>query len=102
MEMKRPVFWALGLCFLALPLQAGPIESACLASPRAGGSSALCGCIQQVADATLTSSDQRRAARFFADPEEAQKVKQSGTNAAEAFWRRYADFGAAAEMVCAG
>ena len=100
--MKHAVLAAVGLVFGALAAKAGPIDTACMASPRGGGSVELCVCIQQVADATLSSSDQRRAAKFFADPEEAQRVKLNDSNAAEAFWQRYADFGAAAEMVCAG
>jgi hypothetical protein len=99
--MKHAVFGAVGLLMLAQTAHAGPIHNACMASPRSGGSAEICGCIQQVADATLSGADQRRAARFFADPEEAQKVKLNDSNAAEAFWQRYADFGAAAEMVCA-
>lgn len=81
---------------------AGPIERACMSSSRQAGSRSLCGCIQQVADVTLSGNDQRRAAKFFTDPEAAQKAKALDSRAAEAFWSRYANFGAAAEMHCAG
>ena len=100
--MKHTVLVAVGLGLLAGSAGAGPIETACMASPRGGATVELCGCIQQVADVTLSSADQRRAATFFADPEAAQKVKLNDSNAAEAFWQRYADFGEAAEMVCSG
>jgi hypothetical protein len=100
--MKHAVLAAVGIGLFAQTAHAGPIENACLASARGGATAALCGCIQQVADVTLTSSDQRRAAKFFADPEQAQRVKVSNSSAAEAFWQRYADFGEAAEMVCSG
>lgn len=100
--MKHAVVAAAGLALLGVAAKAGPIESACMAASRGGATAELCGCIQQVADVTLSSSDQRRAAKFFADPEQAQKVKLSDTGSAEAFWHRYADFGEAAEMVCAG
>ena len=75
---------------------AGPIEQACLRADRAG-SAAVCGCIQQAADMTLRSGDQRRAAKFFADPDQAQKVRMSTTNGDNAFWDRYKNFGATAE-----
>lgn len=87
---------------LAGAASAGPIERACMRSPRQAGSQALCGCIQQVADVMLSGSDQRRAARFFTDPDAAQKAKALDSRAAEAFWTRYANFGAVAEMHCAG
>ena len=40
---------------------AGPIDSACVRSDRARGNAPLCGCIQQVANQTLSRSDQRQA-----------------------------------------
>lgn len=80
---------------------AGPIEQACLRSGREAASRALCGCIQQVADRTLTKSDQRQAAKFFSDPHLAQEVRQSDRSAHEAFWVRYKNFGETAETLCA-
>jgi hypothetical protein len=76
--------------------KAGPIERACMRSVTGNGSPALCGCIQQVADMTLHSSDQRRAARFFTDPQRAQDVRASDTVADNAFWQRYT----AAQQYC--
>jgi hypothetical protein len=81
--------------------QAGTIERACLASDRPK-SRALCGCIQQVADTTLTGRDQRTAARFFTDPHRAQEVRQSDRTRDAQFWRRYQRFGATAEASCRG
>ncbi|HWL56941.1 MAG TPA: hypothetical protein VNQ78_09750 [Paracoccus sp. (in: a-proteobacteria)] len=87
---------------LTTPLAvAGPIDSACIRSERKARSGALCGCIQQVADMTLSRSDQRRAARFFKDAEEAQAVRMSKTDADNAFWNRYKNFAATAEAYCA-
>ena len=58
---------------LTAPLAvAGPIDSACMRSDRRASNRQTCGCIQQVADMTLSRSDQRRAAKFFADAEQAQ------------------------------
>jgi len=79
---------------------AGPIESACNASGRAAASRALCSCIQQVANQTLSRSDQREAARFFRDPQRAQDVRMSQRDRDNAFWQRYRAFGAAAEQRC--
>ena len=90
---------ALMLC--ALPLYANPVEQACNASDRTASRS-LCACIGKVAAATLSGSDQRRAAKFFRDPAEAQKVRASDSRSNEAFWARYSDFGAAAQTYCAG
>ena len=78
---------------------AGPIEQACNASSRSV-SRALCGCIQQVANATLNGSDQRLAATFFRDPHKAQEVRQSDNRTHTVFWQRYKRFGATAESYC--
>lgn len=80
---------------------AGPIEGACLRSGRDVASRALCGCIQEVADMTLKGSDQRRAAKFFRDPELAHQVWVSQSPADDAFWDRYKQFGEMAEAYCA-
>jgi len=92
-----------GLIILcAAPAMAGPIESACLRSDRDAASRQLCGCIQNVADATLTGSDQRLAASFFKDPHRAQEIRQSDSRSHAAFWERYKAFGETAEAYCAG
>ncbi len=80
---------------------AGPIESACMASDR-GGNRSLCGCIQQAADMTLSGGDQRRAAKFFKDPEAAHATWISQSKSDDAFWDRYKSFGQTAESFCAG
>ncbi|SOB94324.1 hypothetical protein [Rhodobacter maris] len=79
---------------------AGPIDGACLQAGRTADR-ALCGCIQQVADATLSRADQRRAAKFFTDPDMAQDVRMSDSRADEDFWLRYKSFAEAAEAYCA-
>jgi hypothetical protein len=80
---------------------AGPIEKACMASDR-GGNRALCGCIQQAADMTLSGGDQRRAAKFFKDPEAAHATWVSQSKSDDAFWDRYKSFGQTAEATCGG
>lgn len=79
---------------------AGPIERACMSSPRQSASFRLCGCIQRVADQTLTRSDQRIAAKFFSDPHRAQEIRQSDNMRHETFWLRYKEFGATAAAAC--
>ena len=80
---------------------AGPIERACMASDR-GGNRALCGCIQQAADMTLSGGDQRRAAKFFKNPEAAHATWVSQRASDDSFWDRYKSFGRTAEAYCAG
>ncbi len=80
---------------------AGPIERACMTSDR-GGNRSLCGCIQQAADQTLSGGDQRRAAKFFKDPDVAHATWVSQSSSDDAFWERYKAFGATAEATCAG
>ncbi len=81
-------------------VEAGAIQRACLQSDRAQGNRALCSCIQQAADRTLSRRDQSRAAKFFRDPHEAQEVRQSNRSDDEAFWLRYKSFGETAEAFC--
>ena len=80
---------------------AGPIQKACMASDR-GGDRTLCSCIQQAADMILSGSDQRRAAKFFKDPEAAHVTWVSQKPSDDAFWERYKSFGQTAEAYCAG
>lgn len=79
---------------------AGPIERACLKSDRKGATRSLCNCVQQVADLTLDSGDQRLAASFFKDPHRAQVIRQSDNSGHERFWKRYKEFGSNAESYC--
>jgi hypothetical protein len=91
---------ALALPLGAAPAAAGPIERACLSSDRKAANRALCGCIQQVADMTLRGADQRRAAKFFRDPDLAHKTWMSKSAGDDAFWDRYKSFGDTAEAYC--
>ena len=101
--MKRILSAALIAAFLApmaVPTFAGPIDRACLSSPRKQKSRSLCSCLQRVANATLSRSDQRTAATFFKKPQLAQDTRQSSNPSKERFWLRYKDFGATAAAVC--
>lgn len=78
----------------------GPISRACMAAGRKQASRARCGCVQAVANQSLTSSDQRRGAKFFDDPHRAQETRQSDNPASEAFWLRWKAFGQTAGRLC--
>ena len=51
---------------------------------------------------TLSGGDQRRAAKFFKDPEAAHATWVSQSASDDAFWERYKSFGQTAEAYCAG
>lgn len=80
----------------------GPVQQACMASDRKARNPRLCGCIQTVANMSLTPTEQRRATKFFADPHLAQEVRQSDSGFNEAFWKRYISFADQAERGCQG
>lgn len=98
--MFNRIVIAAAVYVMTAPLaMSGPIDNACASSGRSA-SSQLCGCIQQVADQTLSRSDQRRAAKFFRDPHEAQVVRSSSNSSDNAFWSRYTRFADTAEAYC--
>jgi hypothetical protein len=82
------------------PTASGPLKNACLASNRKARSSQLCGCIQAVADQSLSRSDQLRAAKFYDDPQAAQDTRQSSRASDERFWDTYSDYSKQAARVC--
>ncbi len=90
----------LALTVMASAAGAGPIETACNRSDRKAANTAVCSCIQQVADSTLRAADQRRAAKFFNNPDKAHKVWMSKSNGDDAFWDRYKNFGQMAQAYC--
>ncbi len=85
---------------LYAPTASGPIKSACLASDRKVRSDYLCGCIQAVANQNLSSSDQRRAIKFYSNPQAAQDIRQSSSAADKRFWKSYSDYAKQAERIC--
>ncbi len=85
---------------LYAPTASGPIKSACLASDRKARSNYLCGCIQAVANGTLSSSEQRRATRFYSDPHSAQEIRQSSRARDQEFWKAYSTYATEANRVC--
>ena len=104
-EMKKSAFIAAMVLAMAMgssAASAGAISNACMKTDRKAANRALCGCIQQVADQSLSRSDQRRAAKFFKDPHSAQEIRQSSNRSDEAFWLRYKAFGERAGALCGG
>jgi hypothetical protein len=85
--------WVLGGCGGGV---SGEIGRACMAGGREAANTQLCACVQGVANQSLTAAEQRRAARFFTDPDEAQEARESGS----AFWERYRAFASQAEAIC--
>jgi phytoene dehydrogenase-like protein len=98
--MRRLILIVALAAFWAPTADAGPIERACRTSGRPQATLALCACIQQAANGTLSRADQRRAVRFFRDPHKAQETRQSSRRADAAFWERYRSFGETAELRC--
>ncbi|MEM7318814.1 MAG: hypothetical protein AAF408_07305 [Pseudomonadota bacterium] len=87
---------------MPLPLEAAPgtINRACRSSDRPNATRQLCGCIQRVANQTLSQSERRTVAKWFADPHRAQEVKMSDRGSDERLWQRYKAFGQLAQAAC--
>lgn len=78
----------------------GDISRACVAADRRDASPALCGCVQQVANQSLSGADQARVVGFFVDPQLAQDTRQSDRVGDERFWVRYRAFTDLASQIC--
>lgn len=78
----------------------GPIQKACQAQGRKAATRARCGCVQAVANQSLSGSDQRRGASYFKDPHKLQVIRQSNNASNERFWRDWKAFGERAEQLC--
>ena len=95
-------FSALLITFLVTgaPLNANPVERACIGSNRSAANPSLCACIGSAARQTLNFGEQRRAARLFDDPDEAEELRMSDNSRDERFWDSYQQFGQTAEQMC--
>lgn len=78
----------------------GDISQACLEADRRAASPALCSCVQQVANQSLSGGDQARAVAFFENPQLAQDTRQSDRPSDERFWDRYRAFTDLASEIC--
>ena len=85
---------------VALPFATGPIYRACQAEGRKAASNARCGCVQAVADQSLSGADQARGAKYFANPGRLQEVRQSDNAGNERFWLAWKAFGQDAAAQC--
>ena len=99
MTRTFPAFLTLFLV-VGAPLDANPVERACMRSGQVAASPSLCACIGSAARDTLTYREQRQAARLFSDPDEAEALRMSSNRRDEAFWDRYRAFGETAEAMC--
>ncbi|WP_037263539.1 hypothetical protein [Roseivivax halodurans] len=88
--------------YMAPSFANGPLKSACLRSDRAQRNPQLCGCIQAVADRSLSNSEQSLAVTFFSDPHRAQEIRQSDRPNHERMWTNYKAFVSRAERSCRG
>ncbi|MBW4707118.1 hypothetical protein KX928_04895 [Roseobacter sp. YSTF-M11] len=88
----------------AIPVSfaSGPIGTACLVHDRPNATRARCGCIQAVADRTLTQQQQKRSVVYFSDPGLLQDVRQSDAPGNARFWEAWKNFAETAETVCRG
>lgn len=80
----------------------GPIQQACQSDGRKAASRARCGCVQAVANQSLSASDQRRGAKYFKNPQALQDVRQSDNASNERFWKAWKQFGQNAAALCSG
>ena len=84
----------------AAPAFAGPAQKACLATERSPGPR-VCACAQQVADQTLSRSDQHIAASIIREPELFVKYQKDSSRRAQGFLTRYRLWGERVEQHCA-
>lgn len=98
LALALAALWGLGAC--GGGRVSGDIGRACIAAGRGEASPQLCSCVQGIADQTLSTGEQRRAAAFFEDPDLAQRMRTSDDPRTERFWERYRAFADYAEAVC--
>lgn len=99
MKLFKLTAVCVALAATVTPAVSGKIERACNKSER-NVSRSTCSCIQNVADAQLSRTDQTLAAKFFKDPQMAQDTRQSDRRSHEVFWKRYKAFGSVAARSC--
>lgn len=99
MRKSFPAFLTLFL-FVGGPLDANPVERACIGTGHTAANPALCTCIGSAAREMLSYREQRQAARLMRDPDEAEALRMSSSRRDEAFWERYRAFGTTAEAMC--
>jgi hypothetical protein len=105
-DMKKLIIAALSAAMLAAaapaPVTAAPgvINRACQKADRKSASPQLCGCIQKVANSSLSMGERRKVAKWFKNPAKAEKVRMSDRGWDELLWKRYKAFGKRANAQC--
>ncbi len=79
----------------------GPIAEACLSSGRQSATAQRCGCVQSVANRTLSEDAQIRGAILFEDPDAVQHLRRSNAASDERFWEAWQVYGERAAKLCA-
>ena len=102
--MKNLIFVILSAAMFAAaaPVVAAPgvINRACQKADRNAATPRLCGCIQKVANSSLSMGERRKVAKWFKDPAKAEKVRMSARGWDELLWKRYKAFGQRAREQC--
>lgn len=100
MILPKLTLAALAISLVPAHAMSGPVGQACLRSDRPAATAALCRCIDQVAEQTLSRRDQGQAAGFFRNPDRAQLVRMHKSPSANAFWARYKNFANMSARYC--
>ena len=78
----------------------GEIYTACRGAGRKEATDQRCGCVQWVANQTLSPAQQVRGAGYFSDQQGLQDTRQSDGAANERFWAAWKEFGQQAGGQC--
>ena len=79
---------------------AGTVQQACLMAQSTKANNRVCRCIQNAADATLSSKDQSLAAAIIRNPDNVTDIKSSKRRTHAQFMDRYSQFGELARAFC--
>jgi hypothetical protein len=78
------------------------IEAACKITGGPGASLQFCTCMQQVADLSLSLTEQKLAAFFLRNPGEAGEIKRRNPAHHQTFWTRFESFSLSTRRHCVG
>ena len=83
-----------------LPFARGRMFSACISDGRKSASQKRCGCVQAIANRTLSPAQAHRGVSLWSDPGRLQEIRQSDLASNERFWKAWSEFSAEALRVC--
>lgn len=78
------------------------VEAACKVTGGPGASVEFCSCMQQVADLSLSLSEQKLAAYFLRNPARASRIGKANPAARKGFWQRFESFNLSTRRHCVG